>query len=130
MHSSGFTCVTPPGDEAVGSSFVWPLPPEWQAGGEDVGAEPGALLLGALQPQQGDVVVAAVRPVLLVHHNLLHRDLLLVLLQHQRVVVSNPHHVVASVVAIPGMEANANREPAQFIIFFIVHITNVTKRCF
>lgn len=74
-----------------------------------MGAEPRTLFLGPLQPHQGNVVVAAVRPVLLVQHDLLHSEFLLVLLQHQSVVVPNPHHVVASVVAIPEMEVKTNR---------------------
>lgn len=109
VHRNDFTCVTPSSDETVGSSFVWSLPPQRQAGRQDMGAEPCALFLGPLQPHQGNVIVAAVRPVLLVHHDLLQRDFLLVLLQHQRVIVSNPHHVVASVVAIPEMAVKTNR---------------------
>lgn len=74
-----------------------------------MGAEPRTLFLGPLQPQQGNVIVAAVRPVVLVHHNLLDSDFLLVLLQHQRVVVSHPHDIIASVVAIPETEVKTNR---------------------
>lgn len=100
-HRHSVTCVSPACDVAVGGCLLGPLPPERQAGGQHVAAEPGALPVRALQPDQGDVVVTAVRPVGPVNDNLLDSDFLLKLLGHQRVVVPHPDGVAPRAVPVP-----------------------------
>ena len=64
-------------------------------------AEPGTLLLWSLEPNQGDVIVIAVRAVEPVGYDLLNSDLFFELLRHQRVIIPNPNHVVPSTVTVP-----------------------------
>lgn len=66
-----------------------------------MGTESSTLFLWPLEPHQRNVVVAAVRPVLFMHHNLLDSNFFLILFWYQCVIVSNSHSIVPSVVAIP-----------------------------
>ncbi|RLV96389.1 hypothetical protein DV515_00012634 [Chloebia gouldiae] len=105
-------------------TYIWEPLQKWY------GLNQSVLHTPSWEPHQGDVVVAAVRPVVLVHHNLLHSDFLLVLLQHQRVIVSNPHYVVASVVAIPEMEScfpHSRREHCRRFVSFPEQITSSSQ---
>lgn len=95
---------------AAGGGPLWPLSPERQAGGQNVAAEPGALPVRPLQPDQGDVMVTAVRPVRPVDDNLLDSDFFFKLLGHQRVVIPDPDSVAPRAVPIPEGRRQSARQ--------------------
>lgn len=76
-------------------------------------AEPGAPPVRSLQPDQGDVVVTAVRPVRPVDDNLLDSDFFFKLLGHQRVVIPDPDSVAPRAVPIPERRAPVSASDAE-----------------